>query len=390
MELRLEPRIQNALRFVPFIVCAIAVVALLASAIRIGRVSASEVGILIDNLSGDIEVRLQPGSFMYNGLTTNLYTIDKTQRTLRMMKADGQEVRIKTKDGSDVTLDIEINYTLYLDENTIRDKVLKESGVEKVRVFTGRARPTGRRNRRGRPAPVPSSLEEAYQAKWIRDYSRAVVRYVFGELTTEEFTKGPIRDSKTVQTKVELNRLLNPHGIEVKDVVPGAFAFYEDYEEKIQQKKEADQELEKQLAQAKTEIQIQERKIVETETDAEVRIARIKGDLEKKVISAQAETVKKKKAAEAYAYTTIINADASFYQAERQAKGMLATATAEAEGMTNLVKALEGEGGMNMVIRAIAERLRGTIIEGLPYATSSLIQKVSVDSAAATAKRGGK
>ena len=79
--------------------------------------------------------------------------------------------------------------------------------------------------------------------------------------------------------------------------------------------------------------------------------------------------------ADAYAYTARIEADAGFYQAEREAKGILAAAKAEAEGLTNLVKALEGEGGRNLVLRALAGRLQQAEIEGLPYATSPVVQK---------------
>ena len=162
-------------------------------------------------------------------------------------------------------------------------------------------------------------------------------------------------------------------------MVPDKFVFYEEYETKIRQKKEADQEVEQQKALALAAIEDQKRQEVEAEKRAEVELERIKGILEKAKIEAEAEAVKVSRGADAYAYTTRIEADAAFYQAERESKGILAAATAEAEGLTNMVKALEGEGGRNLVLRALAGRLQQAEIEGLPYATSPVVQKLILE-----------
>ena len=333
---------------------------------RLGRVDASEVGILANNLSGNVSVRMEPGSFFYNSLYTDLYQIDKTQKTLRMRSEQGEDVRIKTRDGADVNLDIEVNYRLLLDEKTILDHVVPESGVDKVFA--------GTRNRR-----QARELLEAYQDKWIRDYSRSIVRYIFGQLSTEEFYESSKRTEKARESEKELNRLLHPHGIDVTKVVPDKFRFYEEYETKIREKKEANQEAEKQQDLARAAEEDQKRQEVEAEKAAEVELEKVKGTLERDRIEAESTAIKIKKTADAYAIKTKIDAEARFYEAERRAKGVLAKARAEAEALTNLVKALEGEGGRNLVLRALAQKLRGAQLEGVPYATNALVQKVSVE-----------
>jgi len=332
---------------------------------------------MINNLTGKVTLRMQSGSFFFNDLISDLYTVDKTLHTLRMSAANGEDVRIKTRDGSDVRLDVEVNYSLLMDEKTILSKVLDESGVKTFPVERGQVF--------GKGGETPH--EEAYERKWIRDYSRSIVRQVFGELLTNDFYDAGKRDAKARQTETALNKLLQPHGIEVAKVVPDTFTFYEEYESLIKAKKAADQEVDKQKQDKLTAESEQKKRVAEAEAALKVEVATIKGKLERDQIEAQGEAIKAKKAAEAYSYETKVGADASFYQAERQAKGILAKAKSEATALQNLVKALAGEGGRKLVLRQIAEALRKARIEGLPYATNATIQKVTVDAAAATKGR---
>ncbi len=344
---------------------------------RLGRIDASDVGILINNITGKITVRLEPGSFFYNGFYTDLHTIDKTIHTLQM-RGPGGEVKIKTVEGADVALDVEVNFRLLLDENAIKTKVIPESGVGKLRESLVSLDSRGRRRR------TTTVAVDAYRQKWIRDYSRSVVRYVFGSLETEEFYKSQARDDKARECEVELNRLLRPHGLEVLKVVPDEFRFYREYEDKINEKNQAKQEVEREKVSIFTARADQAKQVVEATKRAEVEIETIKGRLAKNKIEAEALAVQVSKKADAYAYTTKIEANASFYSAERNAKGILAAAKAEAESLANLVKALAGEGGRNLVLRELAVALRKARIEGIPYATSAIVQRLSVDGALPT------
>ncbi len=367
-------KFQNPFTRVPLgLVLGLAALVILAFfVVRVGRVTASEVGVLVNNINGDVEIIPEPGSFFYNSLTSDLYTIDKTVHTLKMMTDTGDEVRIKTRDGSDVRLDVEVNYSLLMDVKVLKERLVKETGVKKVPVY--RTVADGRRGRRR-----TYTLEEAWQAKWIRDYSRAVIRYVFGSLETETFYDAAKREEKARESERELNKLLNPHGIRVTKVIPDRFRFYDEYEKAIRDKKEADQEVEKQKALARAAIEKQGKEVVLIQKKAEVEIAKIKGELQEQILGAEGRVLQVKRAAEAYAYRRKVEADAAYYQAERRAKGILAAAEAEAKALSNLVAALSGEGGRNLVLRALAERLQTAQIEGQPYATSSLIQKLQLE-----------
>ena len=80
------------------------------SMFAMGNVSGSEVGILVNNYSGTVEVYPNPGTHIYNAITSDLYRLDKTEQTIEMTANPNRGdirgvdyVRVKTKDGSDVS-----------------------------------------------------------------------------------------------------------------------------------------------------------------------------------------------------------------------------------------------------------------------------------------------
>ena len=154
------------------IVAGVFAVILLLMAMRIGKIQADEVGVFVNNFSGEVEVTAQTGSTFYSGLWTDFYSIKKTEQTIEMEGDDA--VRIKTKDGSDVQLDVLITYRLTSSSAVIASAVIPECGAGKV---------TPRRtSRRVTPQPM-----DAYRVKWIREYSRSIIRHVFGEMDTDDF-----------------------------------------------------------------------------------------------------------------------------------------------------------------------------------------------------------
>ena len=222
-------------------------------------------------------------------------------------------------------------------------------------------------------------MVDAYHERWIREYSRSIVRHVFGELTPKEFYDASKRDGKANQAKTELNKELEPHGIQVTQVVPGEYSYYKEYKDLIDQKKAADQEVENQIAEAQTALEDQKRQTTEAEATVKVEIAQMKGVLDKELLATQAEDKKARLGVEASAYQIKTNADAAFTKAKNEAIAKFAIADAEAEGLKKLAASLAGEGGLNLVKLKYAEVLRGAKVSGVPYATDPRIQKVELD-----------
>ena len=101
---------------------------------RVQRVSGTEVGVKINNLTGDITVIEDSGTNIYNGLLNSFYLLDLTVQRLEMTadptRGDRNvkdDLRIKTVDGSDVFLDLTINYVIRRD---MIGEIVKSSGLD--------------------------------------------------------------------------------------------------------------------------------------------------------------------------------------------------------------------------------------------------------------------
>ncbi len=347
----------------------------------VGRIQGNEVAVLVNNLTGNIDVRTEPGAMVYNGLLTDFWVLDNTVQTIRMVDAEG--VNIKTHDGADVTLDVELNYRLLQDANILRDKVVPECGVKPVEVVVNSTDGRGRKIQ-------SRSLVDAYKAKWMRDYARSIIRYKFGELKTDQFYDATGRNTKAQESVAELNRLLAPHGLEVSSVIPDKFRFYEEYESKIAEKKAADQEAQSQRQKALAATEDQARQEAEAQAEATVAIEGAKGELRKELLASEAAANKTVVAAEAYAYETRVGADANLFKAKNQARSILAQAEATAQGLRQLATSMSGEGAINLVKLAYAKVLANAAISGVPFAKDPVVQKVDVTNATgAAAARGG-
>lgn len=345
------------------LVAILALIVFLLTNIRIIRVAGSEIGIKINNISGEIEVISDSGTNIYNGLVSSFYLVDTADQRLEMT-ADPQrgdrrqqdDLRIKTVDGSDVYVDLTINYSVRRDQVNV--------------------------------VAATSGLGDAYKLKWVRDYSRSICRSVFGEMTTEEFYDASIREEIANKAKIELNSRLNPFGIEVLKVIPEKFRFHQEYEEKIRAKKLADQEVEEQISKANAAQQNQIFRVVEGTKKKEVFLASIAGQMEQLIVQANANADKMIKEAEAYAIETKRGAEGKFYEMEQNAKAITAKKKAEAEALAKLAEALEGEGGRNIVKMEYAQRLKNMEVSGQPYSVDNTSERfITTEEAAAANKR---
>jgi regulator of protease activity HflC (stomatin/prohibitin superfamily) len=329
---------------------------------RVQRVSGTEVGIKVNNVTGNIEVIAESGTNIYNGLLNSFHLLDMTVQRLEMVAETGRgqrsgrdDLRIKTVDGSDVFLDLTINYQL--------DRAMVESVV------------------------ITSGLEDAYKYKWVRDYSRSVCRSVFGEMTTEEFYDASIRNDKAEKARIELNKLLKSYGIVVSSVIAEKFSFHPEYEERIRAKKLADQEVEEQVSKAKASLQNQIFRVVEATKKKEVFLATFDGEMQKLIVEAKANAERDVKQAEAFVIDTKLGADADFYSRDKNAQAILVTAQAEGEGLTVMAQAYEGIGGVNLIKRAYAEKLGNMHITGQPFTIESKTERLSYQDEGAVIKR---
>ena len=332
------------------------VIIFLFNTIRIGRVTGEQVGIMLNKITGKTTIIHRSGAKIYNGFTNNFFVLDKTIQTLDMSggpgstksQKDGQQegdlLKVKTVDGSDVYVALKVQYKINPD---MADVVIKASGPG-----------------------------DSFKEKWARDYIRSKCRNYLGELTTEEFYDASKRDVKVLQAQKDVNERLESFGLVIDSIViPEKPRFYKEYEAMIKKKKLADQAVLEERSKALAAKQRQQTLIVEETNKKNVAVEQFKGEMEQKIIAAKASGEKAKKAADAYYDRVAIGATATLYQLTKEAEGILSKKQAEAKGIEALTKALEGEGGRNMVKMEYARKLKGIKITGKPFSIQSNIER---------------
>lgn len=330
--------------------------------VRFGQVTGEQVGIKLNKINGEMQVIQKSGAYFYNGITEEFYVLDKTIQTLEMTadptrgdRLNRDNLKIKTIDGSDVYVDLKIQYRM-------------DPNMAEVVIVT-------------------SGPGEQFTEKWARDYMRALCRDRLGELTTEEFYDSSARMMKIEAAKREANERLKDFGIIVDSVVmPTRPRFYSEYEEMIKRKKLADQAVREEASKALAAQQRQERLKIEEETRKQVAVEEFAGKMERKLIDAKAEAAKMVQESRAYAQEQRIgaaayvarvrlDAEAELYKNEKASEGIRAVKQAEAEGVAALCTALSGDGGRNMVMLEYAKKLAEVEVNGQPFTINSQTQR---------------
>ncbi len=331
--------------------------------IRIGHVSGEEVGVLLDRFTGEVTIIEQSGAKIYNGIRHQFSVLDKTLQTLEMTESTSRgdrkgkdDILIKTKDGSDVYVDVKVQY-----------RIIPEA-ADLVAATSG--------------------LGDAFKQKWARDYSRTIVRNSLGELTTEEFYDSSKRDAKLVLAQNSMNERLNRFGINIDSlVIPQRPHFYKEYEEMIKKKKLADQAVLEEQSKALAAKQKQNTMLVQETNRKNVSVEQFSGEMQQKIIQIKADSERGRKAADAYYQKVTVNATANLYELEKSAEGILAKRTAEANGIRELNNALSAPGGRTMVKLEYARRLADITFSGKPFVINGETERFEHLQGAASTQR---
>lgn len=305
------------------------------------QIAADEVAVVVNNLTGGIKLINRAGAVLYYPFIQDIYILDKREQVLKMTAAEidekhpqGNPLLVKSIDGGDVVLDIQIQYTLQPDYAI---HIVQNTGVGNV-----------------------------YKQKWVYDYARTVCYYCYGELTLSEFPIASMRDVKAQKARKEINEMLEKHGFYLTSINLTDYRYYREYAEKIQERRLADKEVEEQKTRASAARENQRKVIVEETKKMEVDVARFRGDCDKRIMDAKGAAEAKKQDADAYLIQKKYEADAEFERLAKEAEAVLATVKAEAGGLKALRDALEGDGGRNLVRLEYAKRLKQAIVRGLP------------------------
>lgn len=250
---------------------------------------------------------------------TKLQILEMTAEASRGDRAGRDDLPFKTIDGNDISLDLIISYTIIPDQ------------APKILQYVARN-------------------DEELKDKIVRTLARSTPRDVFGELMTEDFYNAQQRTAKAEDVKDRLNVILADYGIVVDRVSPKDYRFNPAYQRAIEEKKIADQDVEKNKASANAAVE-----------EYKKRVEQAKGEVAKMKAQADGEFERAK-----------IEADAYYEQQRQGALAIEAEGRAEAEGIQRMNEALAGSGGEAMVKIAIAEALMNKRIMLLPIGGGGL------------------
>lgn len=250
---------------------------------------------------------------------TKLQNLEMTHQADKGDRRTRDDLLFKTIDGNDISLDVIIVYRLDPEKASY---ILQNVAID----------------------------DESLRGKIVRTIARSKPRDIFGELKTEEFYVADRREKQSQKAKEVLQEIFKPLGIIVEKVLTKDYRFNPEYQRAIEDKKVADQRVEKNKSAQRAAAEEYIRKLEEAKGEVNKIVANVNGEYEKSKISADAYYARQKMIAEAI-----------------KAEGI-----AESKGIEEMNKAMAGAGGEAMVKLKIAEALNGKRIILLPISQGGM------------------
>eukprot|EP01047_Picozoa_sp_COSAG01_P000205 COSAG01_NODE_3_length_63519_cov_1591.007663_23_plen_351_part_00 len=256
----------------------------------------------------------------------NLQNIHMTYNRLRGDLIGKDDIKFKTIDGNDISLDLVISYRVLPD---------------KAPYILG----------------FIAKNDQELRNKIVRIISRSRPRDIFGELETEQFYKAELRAQKSEKAKNILNQILNPYGVIVERVLTKDYRFNNAYQQAIEDKKIADQKTEQNKSAQNAKKEEYKRRLEEAKGEVNIVVAKANGEFEK----------------------AKIEADAFYNKQQKIAQAILAEGKAEAEAIYKMKRALAQQGGKVMVKLEMAKALQDKKIILLPSGANGQIDLKTLD-----------
>jgi regulator of protease activity HflC (stomatin/prohibitin superfamily) len=301
------------------LIIALAAAALLASCTP-HTTGATQVGVRFNKTTGSTEIADPGATYFFAPFMNDWTTFDTSTQSL-VMTAKAQEgdrkekddLRFKTRDGNDIETDV-----------TVRWRIDPSRAADIWRAV----------------APTTEALKE----RLVRPNARAYVRDVLNRLDSEEYYNPDLRFAAASDATKVLAAALKPYGVVVEQVILGDFSFKPDYQNLINQRKEAEKQAEKLEAQI---LATQE----QNKANLQARVA----ELAEQLTRAGGELEQAKRAADAY-----------LVRRQQEAQATLAEKSAVAQGIRKERAALNGSAGDAYVSLQLIEALQKKEIRQIP------------------------
>jgi hypothetical protein len=316
----------------------------------VANIDSQEVAVKVNYMTGSQEVITQPGYQIYIPFIQEVFTFDKRTQDFLM---EGNKVvsdnhvpalTVRASDGSNFVIDdLRIQYEIVPGDAMT---LLKDSGPG-----------------------------DAYKEEWIKAHARSILRDEFGRYTAVEVANPTIYKQAPVAARDRMNEVLGPHGIRVTLIKTPNPHFDKDYEGAIESRKEADQEVQRLVAQVEQLIQERSQRLAAVERKKTVEMQELEGELVSARRAAEADSIRIMKGADEFATERRAQGEGLMLELIEEARGLEAKYRKEAEGIESKALALE-ERGEVVVREAIIEKLLGITFTLVPYSRDPQPQRL--------------
>ena len=316
-------------------------------------VEAGQVAVRVNNITGSMEVITQPGLIMRLPFGIHdVYIMDVSPQTFHMRGTKNEsvlvakELQVRASDGSNFAF----NDTTIL-----------------FRAIPGKADETLR----------DSGLDHAYY-EWMLPYARAILRDEFGRESTLGVSNPTTFGQAEDRAKQRVNKLLGEHGVEVTSIVTPRPRFSKEYEDLIEARNQAENQLsviDSDLQRAKTE---RDRKLAEVERDQNKIIQTKRADLEAALATAVTTNTQTHREVDSYKIDKLAAGEAAKSASTSQAAELKGQLEAEYTSRRAQIDAFRNQ-PVERVMQRLGERLKGVTIDIQPYRQDGSPQRVQLE-----------
>ncbi len=304
------------------------------------ELEATEVGVVVDQFSGDRRVLTNPGLHLVWPLLQRFYVLDRRPVEFRMQGEDvvGRNqvpyLSVRATDGSEFWFeDLVLHYAIDAER---ADLVLFDSGPE-----------------------------DSFQNGWAQSLGRSILREEFGRLTTEETVDPGLIEAARETARERIQARFAEHGLRVVQLLTPKPQFDRNYEKAIADRKQLEQEAERWTGELGQRAALRAATLKKAERKAAEASKLLESDLLRDRLSIEAKNVRDLADAESYAIgrTASGNAERAKYRAQAQA--LAQTSASENATLTAEIAAL-AENGDLLVRRELVGALSRMRFQFLP------------------------
>jgi len=316
-------------------------------------IEAGQVGVRINNVTGNVDVVTQPGLAMRLpfGLQ-DVYILDVTPQTFHLRGAanksalEVRELDVRASDGS----------SFEFNDTTLLFRALPDSADATLR---------------------DSGLEHAYY-EWMLPYTRSILRDEFGRESTISVSNPASFGLAEGRAKTRLNKLLGEHGLEVTSIVTPRPRFSTDYENLIESRNQTENQLaviDSEIQRAKTE---RDRKLAEVERDQNKTMQTKRAELENTLATSVTVQTQTHREVDTYKIEKVANGEAALSAAKGKSTELKGQLEADYQAKKAAIDAFKNQ-PVERVMEKLGERLKGITIEIQPFRNDGSPQRVQLE-----------